>query len=197
MTGAGQQPDDCLPEQVLPGAGEIGSVPDPGPYEVPYDVQGVGGLERPRALGRDGAAPKKPRKRPRRSDGVLPGRHGPGGVVRRPPAPAPVPTLVWPWPVPSFAWPTPSRQPPVSWPTPRVRMPEAEPSPVASQQPQGAPLPLQLNNRSREIEIVREREPQVEVRGLPAAAVAIGGLLCLLWLQAKVQQKRADRAMSR
>ncbi|WP_449063814.1 hypothetical protein [Planomonospora algeriensis] len=83
----------------------------------------------------------------------------------------------------------------MAWPTPEIRMPTAVPSPTAVQPQGGAPLPLEVSGRSREIEVAGEAEPLVELRGLPATGVAIGGLLCLLWLQAKAQQKRAMRAM--
>ncbi|MBG0825671.1 hypothetical protein HS048_33850 [Planomonospora sp. ID91781] len=210
----GGQPCECGPEDLLSVLGEAEGTSDAEPYEVFYDFQGVEGVPgavRPRRPGRGGAALKRPRAETGAETAAqeVPAAEGAGGVaadtglattapVPPPtlaPAPAPAPAPAWVWPAPSWAWPVPTVQPPTAWPTPEIRMPTAVPSPAAAQPQGGAPLPLEVSGRSREIEIAGEAEPLVEVRGLPATGVAIGGLLCLLWLQAKVQQKRAIRAM--
>ncbi|MFB9724550.1 hypothetical protein [Planobispora longispora] len=112
------------------------------------------------------------------------------------PAPVPVPVLVPP------GWTVIGQAPAPAWNAPSIRMPSAVPSQAAPEgrpdpeEPLGAPLPREIHpaptaGPQQQMEVVGQSSPILAgIRGLPVAGVAIGGLLCLLWLQARLRRGR-------
>ncbi|MEV7012503.1 hypothetical protein [Streptosporangium sp. NPDC051022] len=99
-----------------------------------------------------------------------------------------------------------SGQMPQLWNDPNLRMPLAAPTPVVSPspgsipgstadaQPLGAPLPRDVDGPGQEVEPVALSEPFLTgTRGFPMVGASVGGLLGLLWLQAKIQRRRGTR----
>ncbi|MGW4426110.1 hypothetical protein [Streptosporangium sp. NPDC004631] len=88
-------------------------------------------------------------------------------------------------------WNDPNLRMPLAAPTPIVSPP---PPPVADSQPPGAPLPRDVDGPGPETTPVALSGPFLAgARGLPAVGAAVGGLLGLLWLQARIQRRRGPR----
>lgn len=93
------------------------------------------------------------------------------------------------------------QMPPV-WNDPNLRMPLAAAAPVvpvspaiaAEVPPPGAPLPQDVDGPGQEIEPVALWTPSLTgASGFPVVGGSVGGLLGLLWLQARIQRRRRTR----
>ncbi|MBG0826173.1 hypothetical protein HS041_00035 [Planomonospora sp. ID67723] len=143
--------------------------------------------------------------------GAIEGLQGNPATVAPTLAPGAVPPFALA-PAPVYVIPTAAAgQAPGSWNAPQIQLPPAAPTPLPTPvaapvfpepaQPSAAPLPRDtgapvLETPEREVETVGQSSPVLTgMQGLPAAGIAIGGLLCLLWLQARIQRRRASRSV--
>ncbi|MFD0890214.1 hypothetical protein ACFQ08_37195, partial [Streptosporangium algeriense] len=63
--------------------------------------------------------------------------------------------------------------------------------------PPGAPLPQDVDGPGQEIEPVALWAPSLTgANGFPVVGGSVGGLLGLLWLQARIQRRRGTRYVS-
>ncbi|MFI7534617.1 hypothetical protein [Streptosporangium sp. NPDC049376] len=154
-----------------PGAGRRAEVPGP---PVPAGVPGAGQTANMLGAGQVANVPET---------GSAANAPGAGAAVNVPGA-GQVPPL----------WNDPSLRMPLAAPTAVGAGPPASPAIATDAPPPGAPLPQDVDGPGQEIEPVALWTPSLTgANGFPVVGGSVGGLLGLLWLQARIQRRRGTR----
>ncbi|MEU1880571.1 hypothetical protein ABZ470_24960 [Streptosporangium sp. NPDC020072] len=154
-----------------PGAGRRAEVPGP---PVPAGVPGAGQTANMLGAGQAANVPET---------GSAANAPGAGAAVNVPGA-GQVPPL----------WNDPNLRMPLAAPTAVGAGPPASPAIATDAPPPGAPLPQDVDGPGQEIEPVALWTPSLTgANGFPVVGGSVGGLLGLLWLQARIQRRRGTR----
>ncbi|MFF4412656.1 hypothetical protein ACFYY8_08995 [Streptosporangium sp. NPDC001559] len=183
--GSGEVDQGVDPGRDRGEVAEAGVQPGPGPYETVKPPRSHGAAKAPKGpgAGRRAEVPRPPVPAGVPGTGQTANMPGAGAAVSVPGA-GQVPPL----------WNDPDLRMPLAAPTAVGAGPPVSPAIATDVPPPGAPLPQDVDGPGQEIEPVALWTPSLTgANGFPVVGGSVGGLLGLLWLQARIQRRRGTR----